>query len=145
MAAIDYLRKKKNNEKRKVCVFATNIKPADVTTDEGFGTAGTIASGDVITVANLPKNSVVVAAAIQVIIGLTTGTQTVAIAIGGTEVMAAVALGTANNATKGTTTKKKVEGAVTLTTGVAAMVDGEFEVLIRYIEPDLITGELTNY
>ena len=143
MAAIDFLRKDKNNQKRKVSVLTSNFVPANVTTDEGFATAGTIAIGDVITVANLPENSIVVSAAIQVITGLTTGTQTVAIAVGGTEVMAAVALGTADNITKGTTTKKKVSGAVTLTTGVADMVDGEFEVLIEYIEPDLPIGELT--
>ena len=143
MATINYLGKDKNNQKRKVSVFTTNIVPANVTTDEGFATAGTIAIGDVIIVANLPENSIVVGAEIQIVTGLTTGTQTVAIAIGGTEVMAAVALGTADNITKGTTTKKKVDGAVTLTTGVAAMVDGEFEILIRYIEPDLPIGELT--
>lgn len=143
MAAVNYLRKDRNNEKRKVCVLAANIKPADVTVAEGFVAAGTIAIADVITVANLPENSIIVGAEIQVITGLTTGTQTVAISVGGVAVMAAVALGTADNVTKGTTIKKKVSGAVTLTTGVAAMVDGEFEVLIRYIEPDLVTGELT--
>jgi len=144
MAAVNYLLKDKNNQKRKVCVMTLNVKPAEVLASDGFDADGDIAIGDVITPANLPDNSIVVGAEIQVIIGLTTGTQTVAIAVGGTEVMAAVALGTADNVTKGTTTKKKVSGAVTLTTGVAAMVDGEFEVLIRYIEPDLVTGELTD-
>ena len=144
MAAVDYLLKDTNNEKRGVCVFTTNIKPADVTTDEGFDTAATIASGDVITVAKLPDNSIVIGAEIQVVVGPTTGTQTVAIAIGGTAVMAAVALGTADNVTKGTTTKKKVSGDITLTTGVADLVDGEIEVLIRYIEPDLGVGTFTN-
>lgn len=144
MASIDYTRTAKNNEKRKVSVFTSNIKPANVTVAEGFATAGTIAIGDVITLANLPANSIVTSASIQVVTGLTTGTQTVALAVGGTAIMAAVAVGTADNVTKGTTTVKKVEGALTLTTGVAAMVDGEIEVLIEYIEPDVVTGELTN-
>ena len=144
MAAIDYLLKDQNSAKRKVCVFSTTIEPANVTTDEGFDTAGTIAIGDVITLANIPKDSIVVSASVQVITGLTTGTQTVALAIGGTAVMAAVALGTADNATKGTTTVKQADGALTLTTGVAAMVDGKFTVLIEYIEPDLVTGDLTS-
>lgn len=144
MASIDYTRTAKNNEKRKVSVFTSNIKPANVTVAEGFATAGTIAIGDVITLANLPANSIVTSASIQVVTGLTTGTQTVALAVGGTAIMAAVAVGTADNVIKGTTTVKKVEGALTLTTGVAAMVDGEIEVLIEYIEPDVVTGELTN-
>ena len=143
MASIDYTRKDKNNQKRKVSVFTTNIKPADVTVAEGFTTAGTIASGDVITLANLPANSIVTSASVQVVTGPTTGTQTVALAVGGTAVMAAIALGTADNVTKGTTTVKKVEGALTLTTGVAALVDGEIEVIVEYIEPDLVTGEMT--
>ena len=143
MAAIDYKLKSKNNEKRKVCVFASNLKPADVTVAEGFATAGTIAIADVITLGNLPANSIVTSASVQVITGATTGTQTIALAVGGVAIMAAVAVGTADNVTKGTTTVKKVEGALTLTTGVAALVDGEFEVLIEYIEPDLVTGELT--
>jgi len=144
MANIDSTLDGRNNEKRGVCVLAVNVKPADVTVEQGYATAGTIAIADVITVANLPKNSIVTSASLQVITGLTTGTQTVAIEVGGVEVMAAVAVGTANNVTKGTTTKKKVEGAVTLTTAVADMVDGEFEVLIEYIEPDLVTGKLTS-
>ena len=144
MASIDYTRVAKNNEKRKVSVFTSNIKPANVTVAEGFAAAGTIAIGDVITLANLPANSIVTNASIQVVTGLTTGTQTVALAVGGTAIMTAVAVGTADNVTKGTTTIKKVEGALTLTTGVAAMVDGEIEVLIEYIEPDVVTGELTN-
>jgi len=143
MAAVNYKRKDKNNEKRKVSVLTTNIVVADVTVAEGFDTAATIASGDVITVAELPENSIVVGAEIQVVVGPATGTQTIAIEVGGTEVMAAVALGTADNVTKGTTTKKKVSGDVTLTTGVADLVDGEIEILIRYIEPDLTSGELT--
>ena len=57
--------------------------------------------------------------------------------------MAAVAVGTASNITKGTTTKKKVSGAITLTTGVADMVDGNLQVIISYIETDLGIGEFT--
>ena len=145
MAAVDFTRKDKNNEKRKVSVFTANIKPANVTVADGFATVGTIAIADVITVGILPANSIVTNCSIQVVTGLTTGTQTVAVAVGGTAVMAAVALGTASNVTKGTTTVKKVEGDITLTTAVADMVDGEFVVLIEYIEPDLSSGELTKF
>jgi len=143
MASINFLRQKTNNQKRRVSVFATRVVPANVTTDEGFDADGTIASGDTIHLANIPDNSVVTKATVQVTDGLTGGTQTVQLAVGGVEVMAAVALGTADNVTKGTTTQKKVEGALVLTAGVADMVDGEFEVLIEYIETNLVTGELT--
>lgn len=145
MAAINFKRKDKNNSKGKVSVCTANIKPATVTVAEGFDAAGTIAIGDVITIATLPVNSIITSASVLVVTGATTGTQTVQIAVGGTEVMAAVAVGTASNVTKGTTTVKKVSGAVTVTTGVAALVDGEFQVLISYIEPSLTSDELTNY
>ena len=92
---------------------------------------------------NLPANSIVTSATVQVITGATTGTQTVALSVGGTAVMAAVAVGTAANVTKGTTAVKQVSGAVALTTGIGSLVDGEFVVLIEYIEPDLVSGELT--
>jgi hypothetical protein len=44
MAAVNFTRKDKNNEKRKVSVFTSNIKPANVTVADGFATAGTIAA-----------------------------------------------------------------------------------------------------
>jgi hypothetical protein len=143
MASVNFVRKDRNNEKRKVSVFTSNIKPATVTVADGFATAGTIAAADVITLGNLPANSIVTSATVQVITGATTGTQTVALSVGGTAVMAAVAVGTAANVTKGTTTVKQVSGAVALTTGIGSLVDGEFVVLIEYIEPDLVSGELT--
>jgi len=143
MGAIDLRRQGTNNSKRKIGVCTVNVQPALVTVAEGFATAATIAAADIMTVATLPDNSIVVGAEIQVITGLTTGTQTVSIEVGGVEVMAAVALGTADNVTKGTTTKKKVAGDVVLTTAEADLVDGEFQVLISYIEPDLTDEALT--
>lgn len=143
MAAVNFKLKNTNNEKRKVSVFTANIQPATVTVADGFAAAGTIAIGDVITLGTIPANSIIVGAEVFVVTGLTTGTQTVQLAVGGTEVMAAVAVGTASNVTKGTTTKKKASGAITLTTGVADMVDGNLQVIISYIETDLGVGEFT--
>lgn len=143
MASIDFKLEGKNANKKGVSVLTANIKPADVTVAQGFDTAGTIAIDDTITVANLPTNSIVTKAFVQVVTGPTTGTQKFGITVGGTAVMAAVALGTADNTAKGTTTVKKVSGPVVITNTVADLVDGEMEVIIEYIEPDLTTGALT--
>lgn len=137
----------KNNQKKNVCTSTATIKPAALTTAMGVAAAGTLASGDVVKVFTLPANAVVVDAMIVVKSGPTGGTQTMKVTVGSTDVIAAVALGTASNAVKGGTVTRaatRTGADVTVTTGVADLTDGEFEVVVKYIEYDRTSGEYTN-
>ena len=137
----------KNNQKKGVSVSTATIKPAELTTSQGVASAGTLATGDVVSVFNLPGNCAVTNAFIVVKTGATGGTQTMKITVGSTDVIAAVAVGTAANAIKGGTVTKVATGtgaAVSVTTGVAALTDGEFEVVVEYVEFGRTVGEYTN-
>ena len=147
MASVNLVRKERNSGKRGVCVAVGKLIPANLTTADGVAADGTLASGDVVTFANLPANAVVVNAFIRVKEGATTGTQTLKISIGGTDAIAAVAVGTADNAIKGGTVTRvdtATGAAFTATSGVGALTDGVFECVVEYVETELVTGELTN-
>ena len=145
--AINLTLEAKNNQKKVVSVSTGTIIPANVTTAQGAATAGTIASGDVINLFSLPANAVVVDAFIVVRTGATGGTQTMKITVGSTDVIAAVAVGATNNVVKGGAVTRVATGTganVTVTTGVAALTDGVFEVVVEYVEFDRTSGEYTN-
>lgn len=147
MANVDVKKYGKNNQKKSVSVSTGTIKVADLTTANGVATAGTLASGDVVTVFRLPANSVVTDAFIVVKSAVTGGTQTMKITVGTTDVIAAVAVGTAANAVKGGTITRVATGTgadVTVTTGVANLTDGEFEISVEYVEYARTIGEYTN-
>lgn len=136
----------KNNQKKAVSVSSATIKPAALTTSQGVAAAGTLASGDVVKVFSLPANSVVVDAFIVVKAGATGGTQTLKITVGSTDAVAAVAVGTAAGAVKGGAVTRVATGTgadVTVTSGVADLTDGEFEVVVEYIEYTRTIGEYT--
>ena len=147
MASVNVKTYGKNNQKKGVCASVATIKPADLTNADGVATAGTLASGDVVTVFSLPADAIVTNALIVVKTGATTGTQTMKITVGSTDVIAAVAVGTADNAVKGGTVTRAATGTgadVTVTTGVGALTDGEFEIVVEYVEYVRTTGEYTN-
>ena len=138
MAAYDYKRDYKNSEKKGVCSSSGTLIPAD---------NDAIAIADTATLFRLPAFAVVTNAFIVVKKGATTGTQTLKITVGSTDVIAAVAVGTADGAIKGGTVTRAYTGTgadVTVTGGVAELADGEFEVVVEYVEYTKTTGELTN-
>ena len=68
------------------------------------------------------------------------------ITVGSTDSVAAVAVGTADGVIKGGAVTKVATGTgadVTVTTGVADLTDGEFEVVVEYIEYTRTIGEYT--
>lgn len=146
MANVNIKTMNKNNQKKATRVSSATIKPSALTTAMGVATAGTLASGDVVKVFTLPANSVVVDAFILVKTGATGGTQTLKITVGSTDTIAAVAVGTAANAIKGGTVTKVPTGTgadVSVTSGVADLTDGEFEVVVEYVEYTRTVGEYT--
>ena len=68
----------------------------------------------------------------------------IALAVGGTSIVAAVAVGAVDAVAKGTTIVKNVEGLLTATVGTATLLDGDFDVYVEYTELDVVTGNLTN-
>ena len=139
MAAYDYKRDYKNNQKKSVCLSSGTLIPAD---------NDTIGIGDVATLFRLPAFAVVTNAYILVKVGATTGTQTLKITVGATDVIAAVAVGAVDGAIKGGAVTKAYTGTgadVTVTGGVGAIADGEYEVCVEYDEFTKATGELTNF
>lgn len=140
MANIDIKRLSRNDQKVSRCASAAVITPADLD-------AGQLASGDVVTLFTLPANADVTNAYIYVGTGATGGTQTMKISVGGTDVISAVAVGTADGAFKGGAVTRVNSGTgadVTVTTGVATLTDGSYRVVVEYVESDKVTGELTN-
>lgn len=128
----------KNNQKKAISISSASIKVAKT---------GTLANGEVITLCNLPAGAVVKDAFIVVTTAPTGGTQTLKITVGSTDAIAAVAVGTASNAVKGGTVTKVATGTgatVTATVGVADLTDGEFEVVVEYVEYNRTVGEYTN-
>ena len=146
MANINIKTLGKNNQKKAVSISSAKIKPSALTVANGVATAGTLASGDVVKLFSLPANSVVTNAFIVVTKGATGGTQTLKITVGSTDSVAAVAVGTADGVIKGGAVTKVATGTgadVTVTTGVADLTDGEFEVVVEYIEYTRTIGEYT--
>lgn len=138
MAAFDYVRDYKNNHKKSVSLSVGKLIPAD---------NDPIASGDTAKLFRLPPFAIVTNAFILVKTGATGGTQTLKISVGGTDVIAAVAVGTASGVIKGGAVTKKYTGTgadVVVTGGVATLADGEYEVCVEYVEYTKVTGELTN-
>ena len=137
MAAVDLTLTGKNNEKRGVSVAVGTIDVAST---------GTLASGDVVTLTNLPAGAVVTGAYFLVVTGPTTGTQTLTLKVGSTSVMGATAAGTADGVVKTATVTSAFTGtgaALTATVGTASLTDGKFEVVVEYIQHDKVNGELT--
>lgn len=138
MASFDVKLSGKNNQKKRVSVSSATIRVADT---------GTIASGDTVKVFRLPANAVVVDAFLVTRSTITGGTQTAKITVGTTDVIAAVAVGTAANAVKGGTVTKAATGTgadVIVTIGTAALTDGILEVVVSYVEYERTVGEYTN-
>lgn len=136
----------KNGKKVSNSVSTAVIKPSSLIVKDGVATAGTLAVGDVVTLLTLPENVDVTNAYIYVKSAPTGGTQTFNIAVGGTDVVAAVALGTANGVYKGGTPARVnsgTSGDVTMTLGVAPLTDGEIRIVVEYVEYNKCTGELT--
>lgn len=137
----------KHDRKVSRSASAALIKPAVITTAEGVATKGTLAAGDVVTLFTLPANVDVTNAYINVVKAPTGGTQTLKISVGSTDIIAAVAVGAVSGAFKGGTVTKANSGTgsnVTVTTGIADLTDGEFRVVVEYVEYNKVTGELTN-
>ncbi len=138
----------KHSKKVSTSVSTATIKPSTLTTLQGVVTAGTLVSGDVVTLFTLPENVDVTNAYIFVTTAPTGGTQTLKVSVGSTDVVAAVALGTSSGVYKGTFATKANVGStpqdVTVTLGVANLTDGEFRVVVEYNEYNKVTGELTN-
>lgn len=137
----------KHNKKVSRSASAANIKPAVLKTADGVATAGTLATGDIVTLFTLPENVDVTNAYVYVVKAPTGGTQTLKISVGSTDIVAAVAVGTSAGVYKGGTVTKANSGTgsnVTVTTGIADLTDGEFRVVVEYVEYNKVTGELTN-
>lgn len=123
------------------------FKPSDFKTSDGVAVDGTLANGDVVTLLTLPENVDVTNAYIHVVTAPTDGTQTLQIALGATNLIAAIAVGAVSGAYKGGTVTKANSGTgsdITVTTGVADLTDGEFRIVVEYVEYTKVTGELTN-
>lgn len=138
MAIINEKLVSKNNQKKGMSIFSGSLSPVDNTS---------LVINDVVTLGTLPNNSVVTNACIVVKSAPTGGTQKLNIKIGGTTSVAAVALGTTDNAVVGGAVTRVATGTgadVTTTLSVADLTDGEFEVIVEYVEYTKTTGELTN-
>ncbi len=147
MANVNLKNAGKHDRKVSRSASAANINPAVLTTADGVATAGTLATGDVVTLFTLPENADVTNAYIYVVKATTGGTQTLKISVGSTDIVAAVAVGTSAGVFKGGSVTKANSGTgsdVTVTTGIAALTDGEFRVVVEYVEYSKVTGELTN-
>lgn len=147
MASVNIKKLNRNNSKVSESLSSATITPATLVVADGVATAGTLAIGDEVTLFTLPANADVTDAYIYVATGATGGTQTMKITVGSTDIVAAVAVGTASNVFKGGTVTKVNTGTgadVKITTGVAALTDGKFRIVVRYTEADKVTGELTN-
>lgn len=138
MAAFDYSRNYKNNSKKSVSLSVGTLVPAD---------NDPIAIADTAKLFRLPPFAVVTNAFLVVKTAPTGGTQTLKITVGGTDVIAAIALSTVSGVIKGGAVTKKYSGTgadVTVTGGVAELADGHIEVVVEYVEFTKVTGELTN-
>ena len=147
MANVNLKNVKKHDRKVSRSASAANINPAVLTTAAGVATAGTLATGDVVTLFTLPENADVTNAYIYVAKAPTGGTQTLKISVGSTDIVAAVAVGTSAGVFKGGAVTKANSGTgsnVTVTTGIANLTDGEFRIVVEYVEYNKVTGELTN-
>lgn len=147
MANVNLKNVKKHDRKVSRSASAANINPAVLTTADGVATAGTLATGDVVTLFTLPENADVTNAYIYVVKAPTGGTQTLKISVGSTDIVAAVAVGTSAGVFKGGSVTRANSGTgsdVTVTTGIANLTDGEFRIVVEYVEYNKVTGELTN-
>ena len=146
MATINHKLPKSGKKVSRSASTAT-IKPAEVLASAGAAVDGTIATGDVVTLLTLPENVDVTNAYIHVVKAPTDGTQTLQLSLGSNTLTTALVVGTVSGAYKGGTTTKANSGAgsdITLTTGVADLTDGEFRIVVEYVEYTKVTGELTN-
>jgi len=106
-----------------------------------------VASGESVSVFNLPANAVVTKAYFVVLSGVTGATATGKVTVGSTDAIAAVAFAGVAGAVKGgaTTPVFTSTGAeVTVTVGTANATAGKVEVVVEYAEFTKTNGELTS-
>lgn len=106
-----------------------------------------VASGETVSVFNLPANSVVTNVFFLVVEGVTGATATGKVTVGSTDAIAAVAFAGVSGAVKGGATTPVFTGTgaeVTVTIGAANATAGKVEVIVEYVEYTKTTGELTN-
>lgn len=150
MATIDIRTFGENRLKKSISLSTASIVPAKIGESYGNANAGTVKSGDVLNLFVLPPRSVVTSVFVLVKTKATNATATFKIDVGKTELMGAIAGGSASGVTVGSMagTAKGIYvptgGTVTATIGVADLTDGDFEVVVEYYEVGKLTGELTN-
>lgn len=138
MATYNQTRNATNSQKKSISISSATLK----------FTEQAVASGESVSVFNLPANAVVTNAFFMVETGLTNATATGKITVGSTDAIAAVAFAGVAGAVKGGAVTKvpTLTGAeVTVTIGTANATDGEVVAVVEYIEYDKATGELTNF
>jgi len=137
MATYNQLLNGQNGAKKSVCVSSATLD---------FD-AQAVASGETVSVFNLPANAVVTNAFFKVTTGVTGATATGKVTVGSTDAIAAVAFAGVADAIKGGAVTKVSTGTgaeVTVTIGTANATAGKVEVIVEYIEYTKTTGELTN-
>lgn len=150
MATIDIRTYGENRLKKSISLSTASIVPAKIGESYGNANAGTVKSGDILNLFELPSRSVVTSVFVLVKTKATNTTATLKLDVGTTNLMAATAVGSVSGAVVGSMagTAKGIYlptgGIVAATVGVADLTDGDFEVVVEYYEVGKLTGELTN-
>lgn len=148
MANADITRFGKNNQKKNVSLASAKLYPAKLDKTYGFAVDGTIAMGDIVTLFQLPPESVVTDCYVVVRTAPTGDGQqaTIKISADAVDLMDAVALGN-NVGIVGSLKAKtyiKAGAAITATFGAKALKDGIFELVVEFQELDRVNGDYLN-
>lgn len=148
MANADITRFGKNNQKKNVSLASAKLYPAKLDHTYGLAVDGTIAIGDVLTLFQLPTESVITDCFVVVRTAPTGDGQqtTIKLSADAVDIMDAVALG-ANVGIVGSLKAKtyiKAGAVITATLGTKALKDGVFELVVEFQEIDRVNGDYLN-
>lgn len=148
MANINISRFDKNNQKKNVSLATARINPAVLDETYGLATAGTLASGDVITLFNLPAKCVITNCYVAVHKAPTgTGQQaTIQVKADAVSIMDAVAVGAQAAVVGNLKAKTSIDAGaeITATIGAQALSDGLVEVVVEFHELERTNGDYLN-
>lgn len=148
MAKINITRFDKNNQKKNVSLATAKINPAVLDQTYGLETAGTLASGDIITLFKLPAKCVITKCYLRVHKAPTgTGQQaTIQVKADTVSIMDAVAVGGQAGVvgTLKAVTPIDAGAEVTATIGTQSLVDGLVEVVVEFHELERANGDYLN-
>lgn len=147
MATISLVKASHNSAKKGVSLASATLRPAALGIRDGLTADGTLNVDDIVTLFNLPAESVVTNAFVVTKKVSTETTATFKLKLGSTDLMTAITPATTAGGIAGTATRLYTGAtgmSVALEVGTAAIKSGEFYIVVELMELNKATGEYLN-